>query len=523
MAEPGLAAGGGIAASTRAASTSGLGPTLAFGFGAHFLIALVNVLATPLLLRFMGVEAYGLVAFFLVLHGWMLVFDLGVSPALARQLSRFRGGALSAQDARGLLAAAETMFVAGGVVAGGVLALASPWIAGHWLHSATLTRHQLDASLRLIAVMLVFRWLTGLYQAALIGLERQNLVNALAAGFVVVRYGAALAALAFVARTPVAFFAVQALFTVIEAVASRLLLGGALPKLSRGAPPGWGRLRAEARFALGLTLASAAATMTSQADRLALSHALPLEQFGLFGLVVQVCAGITLVVPPFAQAFQPRLTTLLAQRRREDFVHVYRLAAALILALAVGLAGTIAARPVWVIWAWTGRADAAARLAPILALYAAGGAIAAYLYVPFLLQYAQGRVRLHVIGATSFAVVWVPLAVWAAFAYGAIGTGVVWLAGNLAYLLGWVPVIHRAMLSPEERRGLDLGVWVRGGFLAALLAASRLIQFGPLSRPQAFAGLAGLSIAITLIGAAMSGEVRAYAGHALARFRSRGP
>jgi O-antigen/teichoic acid export membrane protein len=246
-----------------------------------------------------------------------------------------------------------------------------------------------------------------------------------------------------------------------------------------------------------------------------------LSDFGLFGLIVQICAGITLVVPPFVQAFQPRLTTLLAQGRRADFVHVYRLASALILALAVGVAGTIAAQPVWVIWAWTGRADAAASLAPILTLYAAGGAIAAFLFVPFLLQYAQGRVRLHVIGSIGFASVWVPTAVWAAFAHGPLGAGAVWLTGNLLYLLLWVPVIHRKLLSAEERRGLDLGIWLRGLGLAALLAASRLLPLGPLSRPEAFAGLAAISIAVTLIGAASSRDVRGLAAHVLARVKER--
>jgi O-antigen/teichoic acid export membrane protein len=503
------------------ARTKGLGRVLAVGFGAHFLIALVNVLATPFLLKLMGAEAYGLVAFFLVLQAWMLLFDLGVSPAVARQLSRFRAGALGAEDAAAIFAAAEVAFIATGLTAGAVLIAAAPWIGGHWLHRAALTPHELDLSLRLIATTLVFRWLAGLYQSALVGLERQNLANGVAATSVVLRYSASVAALVFIARTPVAFFAVQAGFTLAEAAVSRWLLAGALPGRPRGARPGWRLLTGEFRFALGLTLASAAATLTSQADRLALSHALPLADFGLFGLVVQVCAGITLVAPPFVQAFQPRLTALLAQGQRADFVHVYRLAGGLILALAAGLAGTIAARPVWVIWAWTGRADAAAHLAPILTLYAAGGAIAAFLYVPFLLQYALGRVRLHVIGVAGFAVVWAPAAVWAAFAYGPFGTGVVWLTGNLLYLLIWVPVIHTRLLAPEERRGLDLGVWLRGALLAALLTGIHFAPIGPLSRPVALLGLAAISVAVTLIGAALSPEAREFAVHALDRLRAR--
>lgn len=522
LAELDLAADGeGSPALPRAAPIAGIGRTLGFGISAHFLVALVNVLATPLLLKLMGEEAYGLVTFFIVLQAWSLIFDFGVSPTLARQLSRFRAGAMTGADASGLLAAAEIIFIAGGLAGGAALALLSPWLSVHWLHSATLGAAQVTECLQLIAVVLVFRWLNGLYQSALVGLERQNTVNLIAASTVVIRYGVALAVLFRLSRSPIAFFAVQAIFTALEAGVSRWLLARALPRPTTGVRPAWGRLTLQFRFALGLTLASAATTLISQADRLALSHALPLADYGLFGLVMQVAAGITLVVPPFVQAFQPRLTGLMAQDRRKDFVHVYRLALALILALAVGVAGTIAAHPDWVIWAWTGRMGAARYLSPILTLYAAGGAISAFLYVPFLLQYAQGRVRLHVIGNIAIALVWVPAAIWAAFAFGPVGTGAVWLIGNALYLIVWVPVIHRSLLSPEERRGLDLSIWVRGAVLASLLAATRLIPYGQVSRPQAFAGLAVICIATILIGAALSSEARAFAAHTYARVRGR--
>ncbi len=502
-----------------ATAVSGLGPTLAFGFGAHFLIALINVIAVPVFLRLLGAQAYGLVAFYLVLQSWMLLFDLGVSPALARQLSRYRAGALGSQEADGLLAAAEMVFVVGGLAAGGTFILGSPWIARHWLGASTLPPGELDPCLRLIGALLIVRWLTGLYQSALVGLERQVRVNAVALAGAAARYGGALVVLIFMSRSPVAFFAVLGAVTLAEAVVCRLLLFAAMPGGFGHWRAGWRPLRNEFRFALGLTLAGAVSTLINQADKLTLSHVMPLGEFGLFGLVVSVVGGIAMVVPPFVQAFQPRLTTLLAQGRREEFIHVYRLAAALILALAAGLAGTIAAHPEWVIYAWTGRAELATHLAPVLSLYAAGAGIASFLFVPFLLQYAQGQVRLHVIGNLAFGAVWIPAAVWAAVVHGALGAGVVWLCGNLLYLLLWVPIVHARLLSSEERRGLDVGVWVRGALLAAVLAASRWLPLGDLSRPGAFAALAGVSLAVMVMGLASSRELRDYARATLAHAR----
>lgn len=504
-------------ATRRKASVAGLGGTLAFAFAAQLLTAAMGVLVVPAFLRLMGAEGYGLAAFYAVLQAWMLLFDLGLAPTLARQLSRFRAGALPAGDARNLFRAAETFFVISGLAAAAAFFASSPWIAVHWLRPSHLAAADVDMSLRLMAALLVFRWLTGLYQAALVGLERQTVMNAVALAGAALRYGGSVAALAFISRSPVVFFAVQLAAAVTEAVVCRVLLALSMPRATGAATPGWTLLRNEFHFAAGMIVGSAMATMINQADKLALSHALPLRQFGVFGLVVSISMGIAMVAPPFVQVFQPRLTTLLAQDRRGEFIHVYRLSAALILAVTVGLAGAIAAQPVLVIYAWTGQRALAAELAPTLTLYAAGSGVAAFLFTPFLLQYAQGRVRLHVIGNVAFGAVWIPAAVWAAFAWGTVGTGAVWLTGNLAYLLLWTPVIHARLLEPEERRGILTGVWVRALTVGALLAATRLIPVEGLGRAAALATLAAISLMAAALTAMASPELREFAAHALAK------
>ena len=110
----------------------GMGRILAFGFAAHFLVALVNVLATPLLLKLMGVEAYGLVAFFTTLQAWVLLFDFGVSPALARQLSRHRAGALAGEDAARMFAAAEIVFILAASGVHFIVARREPFFFGNY-------------------------------------------------------------------------------------------------------------------------------------------------------------------------------------------------------------------------------------------------------------------------------------------------------------------------------------------------------------------------------------------------------
>ena len=153
--------------------------------------------------------------------------------------------------------------------------------------------------------------------------------------FAIARAAATVAALRLIAPSPVIFFAAQAVMTLAEALVVRTLLGMALPRAAAPLSEGWPLLSTELRFVGGLAVSSAVSTMINQVDKLALSHVLPLSQFGVFSLVVTICAGIALIVPPFVQSFQPRLTGLMAKGRREAFVDLYRLSAAMIVVLVV--------------------------------------------------------------------------------------------------------------------------------------------------------------------------------------------
>jgi O-antigen/teichoic acid export membrane protein len=477
--------------------------------------ALLLLLTTPLLLALMGAEAYALVAFATVLQAWMTLFDLGVAALLARQLTRYRAGALSAGDARNLTHACERLYLGGGLMALVVFLFASPWIAARWLGHGALAPAEIALSLRLVAALLVLRWMGGLYQSALVGLERQTLANAVTLAGAAARILAGFAVLLFVSRAPSAFFTAQVALMLAEVLFCRWMLSRSIAAGADAGRSGWALLADQWRFAVGIIVSASAATVIGQADKLTLSHALSLAQFGIFGLVVSICTGIAMIVPPFVQAFQPRLTLLHAQDRSAEFAHVYRLAAAVSLVLAAALAGTIAAHPDWTVFAWTGRRDIAAALAPVLTLYAAGAGFAAFQFTPFVLQYAQGTVRLHVIGNVLFAAIMAPLAVWAALAHGALGAGVVWLAGNFLFVAIWTPIIHARLLAREARRGLDLSLWVRLAALAAFLAATRYLPVAGVSRLGALALLAGLSLAVAALGIGLSRELRQHARRVL--------
>ena len=65
-------------------------------YATQIYVTLVGILILPLYLKYMGAEAYGLVGFFTMLQAWFNLLDMGLTPTVARETARFRGGATDA-------------------------------------------------------------------------------------------------------------------------------------------------------------------------------------------------------------------------------------------------------------------------------------------------------------------------------------------------------------------------------------------------------------------------------------------
>ena len=66
----------------------------------------------PLYIRFLGIEAYGLIGLFALLQAWLSLLDMGLTPTLGREMARFTGGSRSAESIRDLLRSIEFIALA---------------------------------------------------------------------------------------------------------------------------------------------------------------------------------------------------------------------------------------------------------------------------------------------------------------------------------------------------------------------------------------------------------------------------
>ena len=89
----------------------------------QFYVTLSGIVMVPFYIRYMGVEAYGLVGFYAMLQAWFQLLDMGLTPTMARETARFYGGAIDSLSYRRLVRALEGVFFTLALLGGGVMLL----------------------------------------------------------------------------------------------------------------------------------------------------------------------------------------------------------------------------------------------------------------------------------------------------------------------------------------------------------------------------------------------------------------
>lgn len=409
-------------------------------------ISLISIALMPIYLHYMGIEAVGLVGFFLMLQSWLQLLDLGLTPTLSREMSLFCAGVYNAQVVWQRLRSLE--WILGGLA---ILVIVSfwfsqGWIAVNWLKVQSLNVKFVATCVFLMGLVGTLRWLTGLYRASLIGLEKQLWVNGALAIFATLKFVVVLPVIALANSPSLAFFKFQALIGLVELSVFSRVLYRSLPEHPRSILPCAVALKAMWPTASAMAFMAGMWVFLTQIDKLILSRVLPLEAFGYFTLAVTVAGGVLILVPPLNQVLQPRMTILVAQGRDGELRELYHISTQIAVVVLTVLGGGLALFAYSLLWAWTGNRLVAAEAAPILFWYALANTLTGLLVLPFMLQFAHGYLRLHIVGNVMLALTLIPALVSAILNYGAVGAGMVFFMANLLFLLFWVPLAHRQLM-----------------------------------------------------------------------------
>jgi O-antigen/teichoic acid export membrane protein/SAM-dependent methyltransferase len=415
-------------------------------------VAAIQILVIPQYVGYVGVEAYGLVGFYVSLQAIAQLLDLGMSPAVNRQMSRAAVVPSEAVHARDFLRTTELLYAAAGAALGIGLFAAAPAIANRWIRPVTLSEPAVTDALRMIAVLTAIQWPLTFYQGALLGLGRARVMNAIRVCATIVSAGGAIAVLQWFAPTVGALFRWQIVVSTAQVIAAAVCAWHFMPATPRRAMFRMGSLAGVWQFALGMTAVTATATVLTQMDKVVLSRIVPLSQFGYYSIAGVIGNGLsTLVGALFATMF-PMFSRLVAAGDSGGVALQYRRMWGVMTVLTVPFAvvGTAFSRQVLLLW--TGSQTTAEIAAPVMALLILGSALNGMMTVVYALQLARGDTGLALRLNLLLCAIGGPLLLVLAPRYGTVGAAAVWPVLNAVYLAVGVPATSQrfapAAVSP---------------------------------------------------------------------------
>jgi O-antigen/teichoic acid export membrane protein len=432
----------------------------------------------PLYIRYLGMEAYGLIGLFAVMQAWMTLLDMGMTPTLNREMARYTAGAHSPQSIQDLLRSLEILcFSLAALIAVGVWT-ASGYLASDWLEAKKLPTTVVAQAVTVMAVVVALRFVEGIYRGSLFGLQRQVWYNGANAVLATLRHGGAVAVLAWVSPTVQAFFLWQVLISLLSVAVLAASVHRSLPQPP--SPPKFSRqaLAGVWRFASGMMGITFLALLLTQVDKLILSRMLTLESFGYYALAATVPSVLHIVIGPITQAIYPRMVELSTRDDQAALVSVYHQGAQLVTILTAPAVMLLSFFGGGVVFMWSGDAGLAENTAPILLPLVLGTFLNSLMWVPYQCQLAHGWTSLAIKTNVVAAVVLIPAIFLVVPHYGAVGAAWIWVALNVGYVLIVIQVMHHRLVPDEKWR------WYLADVLLPLFGAFGISLLAQLLQPK---------------------------------------
>jgi PST family polysaccharide transporter len=405
-----------------------------------------QLLLMPVYIRAFGFEGFGIISF---LHAVLLALDLGLGNSVSRAVAD--AACRTKETLCRTIRSFEAIYVLAAVGVCLLADIAGQLVANQWLKLESMTAAEARNALFWGFLMIGSRWTLFFFQNALRGLERQNTANMIVVVTTLIRTVIALVVALNQGDIAELFMALLAA-SVLEAMVFYFTLHRAsgvphLPRLYGDV------LRGNLQFVSHLWLASVAATILKQLDRILLAGIVSVEAAGVFAsaqTAVQIASGIVL---PFVNAVYPRWTRLATLGDHDTLSRMVSDISRAIAALASSACIILATVGPTILVAATGESSYTQELSVILLLLCVAAMLNSPMQVALVLALATGRSVIPMATNLIGAIILAPTMYALISNWGLFGAGVSWVLFNLAYFAAVPRVVFAGC------KGLSTRAW----------------------------------------------------------------
>ncbi|WP_158270574.1 oligosaccharide flippase family protein [Limnohabitans sp. Jir72] len=281
---------------------------------------ILSVLSITIYVKLLGAGSWGIVAACSSLQLLFNLIDLGFGQIVPRWIAR------EANDLE-LLRKYISVFhkIYAGLALSGFFALQAGAyaLAYYWFNVPAEQSAQLELCIRLIAFQLLFQFANSLYVGIWQGLQLQVQANLRASLFGTLKHAAAMAALLWLAPSPVTYAAAFGIVALAELVTSAVATQrkGLMARSSGSAVAVRPFISEAAVLSIGIMVGLA----VSQMDRIVLSRSVPVDSFGVYVVVANLALAFLSLQAPLTRAYFPVLVQDIKQNGHANPATIRRL------------------------------------------------------------------------------------------------------------------------------------------------------------------------------------------------------
>ncbi|MFT6835144.1 MAG: O-antigen/teichoic acid export membrane protein [Francisellaceae bacterium] len=415
--------------------------SLLWAYSSQLYAALIMIIIIPFLVEGLGVEAYGLIAFFNLLQISLNIFEAGIGGTVTRQVVVAKEDYHFFSIVLGQFKIVCLFFI---VIASCIFCAGysfSDYIATYWLDSK-LAKPILTDSIVIMFGIFSLRYIQGPFISFLIGLECHKTISITRIIFVSLSAPLSLVILYYSNGNINTYFNYQfivaglnlivviALFIYHSRIISREINGKRKNVIIKDIKELMG-------FTFQLSTLSMLWVIASQVDKIALTKYISLEEYAYYSIAISLSAVLLTLITPLVQVLQPRLTSLLSNKCHQDYIRIISTSLIGVLLLSISIATMFAFLGKEIVIIWSGDELLAENVIKYVPWLMGGVSISLIMKFAFMIQYSHGSLGLHTKVYMAYCSLLIPLSVYIAIHFGAQGAAKFFFIQNVIFVSIW--------------------------------------------------------------------------------------
>lgn len=446
--------------------------------------AILGILFVPFYLKFMGIEAYGLVGFYMALSSVLGILDLGIGSTMNRELARLSAKVESAGEQRDVVRTLEVIYWGIAIFAGIVVILFAPYITNSWIKAQNISSVSILKAIQLMGIAVALQFPISLYQGGLMGLQRQVLVNVILILTGTLRGVGAILVLWLVSPTIEAFLVWQVVSSIVGSVVFLAAMWCSLPKHVEHVRFRGHILCGVWKYAAAISANAVIGIVLTQLDKVILSRMLTLKMFGYYSLAATVASAIWMIIIPFNTAVFPRFVQLHEMDRSQGLSLLFHRSSQILFILLLPVCALLIVFSREILFLWMRDPSVVQNCHLIVSFLVFGTMLNGIASIPGYSASAFGWPQLITYTNVIQAIVIIPLIVGLVYWLQGVGAAIAWVVLNSTYVIFMVPIYFRRYLSEEK------GKWYLRDVAVPALAAFSICLFSLLIAPRTYTPLA---------------------------------